>query len=298
VRLKVVSTLSADESSGVIEVIAAATEADDRCPVSESTLLHLRNPGLDHRVKHVLAEVDGRIAGYGVLIPTEGPRPRVAEIAVEPSLRGRGIGHAIIEQVIALGGSGGVALWAHGRDAPAGPLAESMGFDRQRTLLQMRRSLVSRLPRAPLPHGFTMRTFRPGIDDAAFLAVNAAAFARLPDQGGWGQADLDARLGEPWFDPAGFFLVESRNGELAGFHWTKMHRPEPLGEIYVLAVAPDFAGRGLATPLAVSGLRHLRERGATTAMLYADESNSAAVRRYQRLGFTVWDVDVLYARES
>lgn len=294
--IRVVTALRADELADVNRTIAEATAADDRSPVSEETLLHLRIPDLDQRVQHVLAEADNRIVGYGVLIPTDGPQPQVAEIAVAPSYRGRGIGQAVIIRLLELVGGDRLALWAHGRDAHAAPLARAMGFDRQRTLLQMRRSLTSRLPAADLPAGYIVRTFRPGDDDARFLTSNAAAFVDLPDQGGWTQADLDARLAEPWYDPNGFLLLESAEGVLAGFHWTKLHTPEPLGEIYVLAVVPSFQGEGLAVPLAARGLRHLRDRGATTAMLYVDESNAAAVRLYQNIGFAEWDVDVLYAR--
>ena len=115
--------LTGDELDQVRAVIAAATAADDRSPVSEETLLHLRNPGMDHRVQHVLAELDGRLVGYGVLIPTEGPSSGLAELAVEPAARGRGIGHAIVERLLRLAGPHGLALWAHGRGAPAAPLA-------------------------------------------------------------------------------------------------------------------------------------------------------------------------------
>ena len=300
------SQLSADEMAEVAAVIAASTAADHGSPVSEATLLRVRFPDRYQQVRHVVAREAGLVVGYGVLIPTEGPRPMVGEVAVHPRERGHGVGHEVVGRLLSLAGNAGLALWAHGRHAPAAALARSMGFDRQRCLLHMRRSLTTGLSDAPLPAGYRVRTFRPGVDDAAFLVANAAAFKDLPDQGGWDEADLTARLAEPWFDPAGFFLVEATSQPrpsdpqprpLAGFHWTKLHPPQPLGEIYVLAVTPPHQGRGLAAPLALLGLRHLQDMGANTAMLYVDEANITAVRLYQQLGFSVWDVDVLYARD-
>jgi mycothiol synthase len=46
----------------------------------------------------------------------------------------------------------------------------------------------------------------------------------------------------------------------------------------------------------VAGLRHLAEQGLTEAMLYADESNTAAVALYRRLGFEIYSADVSYQR--
>jgi len=96
-------------------------------------------------------------------------------------------------------------------------------------------------------------------------------------------ADLQAREAEPWFDPAGFLLAIAQ-GELIGFHWTKIH-PDGMGEIYVLGLDPTAQGTGLAKPLAVAGLASLRKRGAPEVLLYVDDSNTPAMRLYENWGF-------------
>ena len=53
--------------------------------------------------------------------------------------------------------------------------------------------------------------------------MNAAAFAHHPEQGQWTAPDLDHRMAEDWFDPAGFLVLDAPDGEMAGFHWTKVH---------------------------------------------------------------------------
>ena len=156
-----------------------------------------------------------------------------------------------------------------------------------------------------------MRRFVPGADEDAFLAVNNAAFAGHPEQGGWDRAAVSQRQAEPWFDPGGFLLAEDDSG-LAGFCWTKIHalgghprapgdsggQPDgELGEIYVIAVDPSRQGSGLGRALVLGGLASLAERGASTGMLYVDASNQAAVRLYRHLGFEVHHVDRAYVAE-
>ena len=175
-------------------------------------------------------------------------------------------------------------VWAHGGHPAARHLATRLGLTLFRELRQMRRPLPGPGPaRAGLPpEGVTVRTFRPGEDDAAWLALNAAAFAHHPEQGCLTQRDLDDRKAEPWFDPAGFFLAE-RGGGLVGFHWTKAHAEERLGEVYVVGVSPGEQGGGLGRALTAIGLRHLAvDRGLPTAMLYVDADNAAAVAVYER----------------
>jgi len=148
-----------------------------------------------------------------------------------------------------------------------------------------------------------LRSFVPEQDDAAWLAANAAAFAHHPEQGALTQRDLDDRKAQPWFDPKGFFLAVRDAGEgeekLVGFHWTKVHSADQLGEVYVLGVTPDAQGGGLGKALTVVGLRYLAlDRGLPTAMLYVDADNAAAVAVYERLGFRVHEVDLMYRTEN
>jgi mycothiol synthase len=83
-------------------------------------------------------------------------------------------------------------------------------------------------------------------------------------------------------------LLHHVDNKLAGFCWTKLHlETQPvLGEIYVIAVEPDFAGRGLGRSLTVAGLQHLAKLGTTVGMLYVDNQNSIALNMYTDLGFT------------
>jgi mycothiol synthase len=127
-----------------------------------------------------------------------------------------------------------------------------------------------------------------------WLRTTAAAVAAHPEQGGWTHADLAAREAESWFDPAGFFLAWQ--GEtLLGFHWTKVH-PDGAGEVYVLGVDPSAQGMHLGGALLDIGLHHLAERGCPHVLLYVDDTNTGALRLYERAGFTRHDLDAQWTR--
>ncbi len=159
----------------------------------------------------------------------------------------------------------------------------------------MRRPLPVEGARPPL----AVRPFVPGSDERAWLDVNNRAFAGHPEQGGWDLGTLEAREAEPWFDPAGFLLHEE-GGRLAASCWTKIHRSAapPLGEIYVIAVDPDFHGRGLGRAMTLAGLDWLAGAGLGVGMLYVDGANTAALSLYRSLGFTVDHVDRSYLRPA
>jgi mycothiol synthase len=176
----------------------------------------------------------------------------------------------------------------------------ALGFVPDRSVRQLRRPLP--LPpedraRPPQPC-WPLRSFRPGLDEQAWLVVNNRAFAWHPDQGDWDLETLRAREQEPWFDPAGFLMAEL-DGELVGFCWTKVHNhrgSDAIGEIYVIATDPERAPRGLGSCLLAAGLDHLASRGLATAMLYVETTNERALRLYDRFGFVLDHEDVRLVR--
>jgi mycothiol synthase len=328
----VCARLDAEQVRQVLRLSDLATEADGVRPLSEHVSLHLRYGGEGpdrHLLRWVPDETGHRtLVGYAHVDPTDVVAGAAAELVVHPDHRGTGHGRALARAAAEIAPDSRLRLWAHGDHPAARALAGTLGFVEVRQLWQMRRSLWSPLPRAPLPDGVTLRAFRPGEDDEAWVALNARAFAGHPEQGSWDLGDLRARMSEVWFDPAGFLVAQDRavadpNGQpaIVGFHWTKVHgadhvhpitegdightdrhgQPaghahEPIGEVYVVGVDPDHQGRGLGRALTVAGLRRMRGLGLPQAMLYVDADNTAALKLYQDLGFTHWDTDVMFLR--
>jgi len=194
-----------------------------------------------------------------------------------------------IEQIARAGG-GRTELWIHESDVADDDEPLACGFTRWRELWQMR------CPLPAAPSTLWVRAFT-GADADDFLAVNNRAFEWHPEQGNMTREGLAARQAEPWFDPRGF-LLHIRDGRLAGFCWTKVHEAtatDPaMGEIYAVAVDPDFHGHGIAVPLTLAGLQWLAARGPRTGMLYVEHDNHAAVATYRRIGFTVHHADRAY----
>ncbi|MGP3987738.1 mycothiol synthase [Streptomyces sp. 3N207] len=294
----VVDEVSAEGVREVQALIDAAAREDGQAAVSEQGRLQLRGgprPGVRHLL---LRDGDGVLAGYAQLEDTDPVEAPAGELVVAPTRRGNGFGRRLGQVLLEQSGRR-LRVWAHGGHPAARHLAQSLGMTLFRELRQLRRPLAGLdLPEPSLPEGVTVRSFRPEEDDAAWLAVNAAAFAHHPEQGNLTQRDLEDRKAEPWFDPVGFFLAE-RAGRLIGFHWTKVHSAEELGEVYVLGVSPEAQGLGLGKALTTIGLRYLsHERGLPTAMLYVDADNTAAVRVYENLGFRTHETDLMYRTET
>jgi mycothiol synthase len=326
-----VPLLSAEQAEQVRALVRAAPDAADNPALSEHAMLQLQaGPPVQHLIVGDVVGGQGGVRGYAQLQPAESvdgepPTVEVELVTGRPddggtsgseSADGSGerLAASLLHRAVEIVSDRRVLVWAHGGASPVNRIAPAAGFRPVRSLLQLRRSLPDYRP-MPIEASadVVVRPFRPGLDDAAWLGVNARAFAHHPEQGSWTQRDLDERVASDWFDAAGFLVavrghttetgvaVEDEGAEILGYHWTKVHpgmdgatAAEPMGEVYVLGVDPAAQGMKLGQLLLDAGLLHLAGLGLNTVLLYVDESNSAAVRLYRKLGFGTYSADVQY----
>jgi mycothiol synthase len=292
----------------VLALLRAASATDGVRPLSEESELRLQHGGPPGGRDLLVHTADGALAGYARF---EGGGPAAeGQLVVHPAYRRRGVGTALVGRLLELAEGTALDVWAHGDLPGSAELLAPRGFSRARVLLQMRLHLdvaggAEIDPHPALPEGVRVQPFRVGRDEAAWLGVNARAFATHPEQGTWTADDLRLREQEPWFDPAGFLLAwrgdPDDDGVLLGFHWTKVHpagdvADEAVGEVYVLGVAPEAQGLRLGRALTDLGLAHLRGCGLEQVLLYVDEGNAAAVALYEGRGFRRFSVDVSWRR--
>jgi len=316
-RVRLLLDPGPDLLAGVDALLDRSVAEDAAPPLNEAALLALKHPDRGD-VRHLVAVAETEPVGYAQLA-SDG----TGQLVVDPGARRRGVGRLLMESLLDVARHQQVQLrvWALGDSPAAQALAARTGLVATRTLLVMQRPL-SDLPAPVVPDGVTIAPFRVGVDEQAWLRVNARAFAHHPEQGSIDAEDLAERMGEAWFDPAGFFLARgsasasernpaggvggrppsgqgTQQAPLLGFHWTKEHGTQPngevLGEVYVLGVDPDAQGRGLAKALLLTGLAHLRDRGDSVVELYVEADQAVPVGLYRSYDFTEASRDVMYA---
>lgn len=301
-------TLTAEQARAQLpELARAAHQVDGVAPLSEQALLSARRSPTDGRSDAHLPrhEVDGQLVA--VAVPDE--TGTSYELVVHPDHRRHGYGASLLDLIVNQQRPD-ARLWAHGDLPAARSLATSHGLRVVRELWKMARPVDGSptIENPLLPAGFAARSFTPGTDDQAWLDVNARAFAHHPEQGRMTLQDLQDRMAESWFDPAGLLLIEDLSGAepvLAASYWTKIEAadlPDPgteagadEGEVYVVAVDPAYQGRGLGKAVTALGLAHLAHAGVRTIDLYVEGDNDPAVATYRGWGFEKVSADVMYA---
>ncbi len=221
-------------------------------------------------------DAGGQLRGYAQLSPGTPPVVEACGGGVDPELR-----------ATLLARHGEVRWWVRARRPPRGTV--------ERTL-EVRQRRLPLTAAVSWPRDAVLRPFDPARDVERWLAHNNEAFAAHPEQGAWREDELRERLAEPWFDAAGFLVLDD-GASIRASCWTKVHDLSApaarFGEIYAVSVDPQWRGRGLGRAMVVAGADVLSDHGVDTVVLFVDRDNVAARSLYAALGFEIVRTDVL-----
>lgn len=258
---------------------------------------------------------DGGVLAYGAAIMPPGRETLVRSIilgAVHPSVRGRGLGTALLQWQLSRAREqlrsseselpGWIMAYADERAPDAAALLEKNGQPLTRHFFSLERDLSKAVSEYRHPHDVTIRGWSDEVSEATRAARNDA----FRDH--WGSQSTGA---EAWasmvhsevFAPELSFVAVEESGRVAGFVLALLNRGDWQGQgftssyIQLVGVVRDRRGQGLARALLARHLRAARDAGLERATLDVDAANpSGALALYEGIGFAVAHTHMSYVR--
>jgi mycothiol synthase len=252
-----------------------------------------------------IAELDGRPVAYQMrnwVDTTDGLREYRLDGGVEPAVRRRGIGTALLEdgerrwRAHAAANPGERPLtfgsWTGDSQVGAVALLRAAGYSAARYFFDMTRTGLDAAAAAPLPDGLELR---PITRDLALTVWRADVEAFRDHWGGFDGSDsrLEEWLAKPSTDLS-LWIIAFDGNEVAGGILNTIDAAENAalgmrrGWLSSVFTRRPWRRRGLAHALISHSLVALRERGMTSASLGVDADNpSGALGIYERNGFEV-----------
>lgn len=265
---------------------------------------HLRNSDVARDL--LIVELDGRTVGYVRVAWNEqhdGSLAWETTCLLQPELRGRGIGRAMLRwgerrllEIAADQRADGRPRWFQAESFDADQysvrLLRRHGYNPVRRGYEMVRDDLEDLPDAPLPPGLEIRPVTVA-DTRRIWEADAEAF-----RDHWGE---DEETEEAWLtfrddptnDPA-LWVVAFDGDDIAGLVLNVIDPADiarkgiPRGVLGSVAVRRPWRRRGLARALISRSLRLLHDRGMTSAGLGVDGENpNQAMTLYESCGFRI-----------
>jgi mycothiol synthase len=222
-----------------------------------------------------VAEVDGRIVGEA------DASGGWIDVGVEPSVRRRGIGTALLRAAEGAATAQPTLLMALQSDPPGAAFAQANGYEKAWEVWLMGIDLPEEIPEPEWPEGVSVRTY--GGEEAEAREIKelldlayAEEFHHQPATfENWSRFMFD----DPMFD-AGVWFFAVADGKIVGaaLNWDE-------GYIKDLVVHPDWRGRGLGKALVYETFGEFKRRGLPRVTLKTDSNNPTdAWRLYERAG--------------
>ncbi len=155
--------------------------------------------------------------------------------------------------------------------------------------MHMTRSLSDPLPDVELPLGFTIRPLRGDSEASAYVSIHRAAYNTEMMT----EEHRISLMRQPHYRQDLDLVAVAPAGALAAFCVSSIdpveneRRGQNEGEIAIVGTHPAYRGHGLGRAVVLAGMHGLRRDGAETAVLGVAGDNTAAIRVYERLGFSV-----------
>jgi mycothiol synthase len=222
-----------------------------------------------------VAEVDGRIVGEA------DASGGWIDVGVEPSVRRRGIGTALLQAAESTATAKPTLLMALQSDAPGAAFAQANGYEKAWEVWLMGIDLPEAIPEPEWPEGVSVRTY--GEEEAEAREIKelldlayAEEFHHQPVTfESWSRFMFE----DPMFDATVWFLAVA-DGKIVGaaLNWDE-------GYIKDLVVHPDWRGRGLGKALVYQTFGEFKRRELPRVTLKTDSNNPTdAWRLYERAG--------------
>ncbi len=302
---------SDDDVTAIVHILNAHAAADgvDEVWTADGLRAWFGHPSeqFDAMKDALLAELEGRIVAIGRTewVDTRDGRYREYRLhgAVDPALRGRGIGTALLAELERRQRARAaehvqpretvlMSFAAAGR--PDEALLRAHGYEPARWFIDMVRPTLDDLVERPMPEGLELRPVTPDQHETIWRA-NREAF-----RDHWGGSDesieqLRRILDDPDTD-TDLWLIAWDGGEVAGGVWNEIRSAENdelgirRGWLDSVFTRRRWRRRGLAGALISRSIALLRDRGMTSAILGVDADNpTGALGLYEAAGFAVHD---------
>lgn len=272
-----------DDADAVLEVLIARDVADTGEPdyTREDLLQEWRGSDVDLSLDARVAELGGRIVGYGVV------RRPGAIIAIEPRFEGRGAGRPLLEWAQARErerGRGRHRQWLGAADSELRDLLTEAGYTKVRSYSRMVRELSGPEDPEAVPDDITFRPLDVEADAVAVHALDDLSFSAVADYNPSSFEEFrEAHLAAHDLDP-GLSVVADASGVMAGFLLARVWHEASTGFVDVLAVHPEHQGRGLGSALLRHGFAGFAAAGLRRAQLGVASDNPRAFELYRRVG--------------
>lgn len=254
-------------------------------------------PNFDPEQNVWLAEADGRLVGFGQVLPRE---MTSLYVVVHPSQRRKGLGSRLLELVLSRArqaGSRRLLAYANGKNAASNAFLRHHGFDAAGTSGVMT-APSSELPPAEIPAGFVVQRYSQAGDPGIVVQALNECYR---DMVGHHQNVTSADRFISYYGGEGIHLLFDEKNALIGICAAKPQgRSDERGVSHLLdapGIIKGFRQQGYQRVLALAVMHWLRENGPHPVTLEYWGEEEAVLDLYRGLGFELVHQQIAYRRE-